>query len=240
MSKKIKIQKPKTLVICSGGLDSTTLAYQTAKEANLLALLSFDYGQRHKIELQYAQKTAEKLGVLHHVVSIASIGALLQSSLTQQTLAVPQGRYTQQNMANTVVPNRNAIMLTIAFALADTLNAEAVALAVHGGDHFIYPDCRPEFIAAFAKMQALSLGKTPAIALLAPYVNLDKADIARLMPKYQVPVEETWSCYNAGPVQCGRCATCIERIMALKSAQVADSTVYQDPDFWKSQSALSS
>lgn len=226
--------KKKVLVVCSGGLDSVTLAYQVAKEHQLIGLLTFDYGQRHKKEIEFAALAAQRLGVAHRVLDIANIGALLASSLTDDRIAVPEGHYTADNMAATVVPNRNAIMLTIAFGLADNVGADAVGIAVHGGDHFIYPDCRPEFIAQFAKMQALALGKDPAIELFAPYLTISKGDIAKQSVRYHVPVHETWSCYNGEAQHCGRCGTCVERLEAIAYASAEDSTPYADQQFWQS------
>lgn len=226
--------KKKTLVVCSGGLDSVTLAYHVAAQQQLLGLLTFDYGQRHKKEIEFAALAAKRLNVGHQVVDISPIGKLLSSSLTDETIDVPEGHYAADNMATTVVPNRNAIMLTVAFGLADSMGAEAVAIAVHGGDHFIYPDCRPEFIQAFATMQSLALGKTPAIELYSPYLDISKGEIAKQSAKYHVPIHETWSCYNGGDVHCGRCGTCVERLQAVDYANAEDATVYADNTYWQS------
>lgn len=223
----------KTLVVCSGGLDSVTLAYQIAAENEDLELLTFDYGQSHNKEIEFAALTAKRLNVKHHILNISNIGALLSSSLTDKNADIPEGHYTSENMSVTVVPNRNAIMLSIAFGLADSIDAKAVAIAVHGGDHFIYPDCRPEFIAQFAKMQQLSLGKEPCIELYAPYLNISKGDIAKQAVKYGVPLHETWSCYKGGDIHCGRCGTCVERLEAIDYAQAKDATPYTDTQFWK-------
>jgi len=224
----------KTLVVCSGGLDSVTLAYQVKQEDMLIGLLTFDYGQRHKKEIEYAALAAQDLGVPHHILDIANIGAFLTSSLTNTNIDVPEGHYSAQNMSSTVVPNRNAIMLTIAFGLADTMGAQRVALAVHGGDHFIYPDCRPEFIAQFAKMETLALGKEPPIKLYTPYLYISKGEVAKQAVKYKVPLHKTWSCYKGGEIHCGRCGTCVERLEAIAYAQAPDLTPYADTEFWKS------
>lgn len=222
-----------TLVVCSGGLDSVTLAYQVAAERQLTGLLTFDYGQRHKKEIEFAALAAKRLNVPHHVLDIAPIGQLLSSALTDPDTHVPEGHYAAETMSATVVPNRNAIMLTVAFGLADSMSADAVAIAVHGGDHFIYPDCRPDFIQAFAAMQALAIGKTPAIELFSPYLNISKGDIAKQSVKFNVPIHETWSCYNGGDIHCGRCGTCVERLEAINEAQAVDDTEYADNTFWQ-------
>src|SRR6186713_2307438 len=133
----------------SGGLDSTTLAYELAAAGHELLALSFDYGQRHAKEVEYAARTTAALGAEHHVVDLRSVGPLLSgSALTSAEVDVPEGHYTDESMAVTVVANRNAIMLSIAVGAAVSRGAEAVAAAVHAGDHTIYPDCRPEFIEA--------------------------------------------------------------------------------------------
>ena len=221
------------LLICSGGFDSVTLAYRLASENALGALLSFDYGQRHKKELDAARLCAERLQVPHLVMDISHIGAQLSGSALTDDIDVPHGHYSEDNMKLTVVPNRNAIMLTIAFGVAASRGFNAVALAVHGGDHFIYPDCRPDFIRLFAEMQQQALDGVADVGLFAPYVNTDKTEIARDAARFKVPVAETWSCYEGGEQHCGRCGTCVERIEAMALAGVDDPTSYQDTEFWQ-------
>ena len=225
----------KTLLICSGGLDSVTLAHKISQDGKLDALLSFDYGQRHKKELSFAKACAERLGVEHLIIDISGIGAQLSGSALTDNVDVPEGHYAESSMKITVVPNRNAIMLAIAYGIAASRGAGQVATAVHGGDHFIYPDCRPAFIEAFAKMQNFALDGVAEIELYAPYLNVTKADIAADSAKYGVPVEQTWSCYQGGDVHCGRCGTCVERLEAFHLADVEDPTVYEDSEFWKEQ-----
>jgi 7-cyano-7-deazaguanine synthase len=223
----------KTFVVCSGGLDSVSLAYKTAAEANLLGLISFDYGQRHRKELDYAARAAAALGVPHHVIDIRPIGMHLTGSALTDDVAVPDGHYAEETMKITVVPNRNAIMLTIAFGLAAAQGAEAVAVAVHGGDHFIYPDCRPGFIDSFQVMQDHALDGYANVRLQAPFVTISKADIVAEGARHGTPFADTWSCYKGGAHHCGRCGTCVERREAFHLAGVADPTVYEDPDFWR-------
>ena len=224
----------KTIVVCSGGLDSVTLAYKVAAEHKLHSLISFDYGQRHKKELDYAARTARDLGVKHHIVDLTSVGALLGgSSLTSDEIDVPDGHYAQETMRITVVPNRNAIMLAVAFGAAASAGADAVAAAVHGGDHFIYPDCRPDFINAFGAMQNHALEGVKDVSLYTPFVHVTKADIALEAGRLGVPIDLTWSCYKGHDTHCGRCGTCVERREALELACVKDPTVYQDREYWK-------
>jgi 7-cyano-7-deazaguanine synthase len=216
-----------TIVICSGGLDSVTLAHKAAAERRLVALLSFDYGQRHVKELESAAACARRLGVGHRVVDLRSVSALTDD------VAVPDGHYAEETMRITVVPNRNAIMLAVAFGVAAAQKAGAVAAAVHGGDHFIYPDCRPGFIAAFQAMQDAALEGYADVTLWTPYVNGSKADIVADGARLSVPFAETWSCYKGGARHCGRCGTCVERREAFHLAGVDDPTEYDDPDFWR-------
>ncbi|WP_062119329.1 7-cyano-7-deazaguanine synthase QueC [Aureimonas sp. AU40] len=223
----------KTLVVCSGGLDSVSLAQKYAGEGDLAALVTFDYGQRHKREIDFAREAATRLAVPFHLLDIGPIGAVLSGSALTGDVAVPDGHYAEETMKATVVPNRNAILLTVAFGLAAAHDLDAVAVAVHGGDHFIYPDCRPDFIDAFRHMQAKALEGYASVNLLAPFVHRTKADIVREGARYGTPFERTWSCYKGGEVHCGRCGTCVERREAFHLAGVEDPTRYEDPDFWQ-------
>ncbi|OFX08643.1 MAG: 7-cyano-7-deazaguanine synthase QueC [Alphaproteobacteria bacterium RIFOXYD12_FULL_60_8] len=224
-----------TLVICSGGLDSVTLAHHVAAHGRLGALLSFHYGQRHCKELVFAKACAQRLHVPHHVIELSAVTPYLRgSALTDAAnVAVPDGHYAAETMKDTVVPNRNAIMLTIAFGVAAGQGWDAVALAVHGGDHFIYPDCRPDFIDAFRIMQDKALDGLWSVGLEAPYLSLDKAGIVKQGAELGVPFAETWSCYKGNDIHCGRCGTCVERAEAFHLAGVCDPTAYADKRFWK-------
>jgi len=222
----------KTIVICSGGLDSISLAYKVAAEHHLIGLLSFDYGQRHRKEVDFAAACAKRLGVPHQLIDISGVGRHLTGSALTDAVDVPDGHYAEETMKATVVPNRNAIMLAIAFGLAAAQKADAVAVAVHGGDHFIYPDCRPGFIDAFQAMQNEALDGYASVRLYAPYVNISKAGIVTDGVRNGTPFAETWSCYKGGLRHCGRCGTCVERREAFDLAGVTDPTDYDDADFW--------
>ena len=225
--------KMKTLVVCSGGLDSVSLAQKMAAEQTLIGLVSFNYGQRHSKELTFAAACATRLNVPHHLIDMTDIGANLTGSALTDNIAVPDGHYAEETMRITVVPNRNAIMLAIAFGVAVSRGAGAVATAVHGGDHFIYPDCRPGFIDAFQAMQNHALEGYANIKLLAPYVHQPKSFIVTDGAKYHTPFAQTWSCYKGGERHCGRCGTCVERREAFHLAKVNDPTDYADKDFWR-------
>ncbi len=217
------------VLILSGGLDSTVLGYRLRAGGSRLTMLSFDYGQRHRRELEYARRTAAKLTGAHRVIDLSAIsGMLVGSSLTDAAVDVPDGHYTDMSMRDTVVPNRNAIMLDVAVAHAVAVKAHAVAFGAHAGDHPIYPDCRPVFLNAYRRMVLLANEGilTPQFTVLAPFIGLSKADIVTIGANLGVPFTDTWSCYKGGETHCGRCGTCVERREAFQVAGVADPTDY--------------
>lgn len=220
----------KTVAIVSGGMDSVTLAHLLASEGDEVVLVSFDYGQKHRKELEFAALCGARLGAQHEIVDLTSLTRLLgSSSLVSETVAVPDGHYAEENMKSTVVPNRNAMMISIAGAIAVAQDADRVAIGVHGGDHFIYPDCRPDFVAS--ANTTLQLGNAGMVSdgfgLVAPFSSGSKTDIARIGNELGVPWLETWSCYNGADVHCGSCGTCFERREAFSEATVYDPTPYK-------------
>lgn len=218
-------RKRRLVLIYSGGLDSTVLLYSLHNEGHEVHALSIDYGQRHKRELEGARDICRALDVPHEVADLSGLNPLLAgSSLTSKAVAVPDGHYAEESMKQTIVPNRNMIMLAIAGGWALSLKCEAVAYAAHGGDHAIYPDCRHEFTQAVD--QALQLADWNELYLLCPFVNRSKADIVRLGSALGVPFAQTWSCYKGGRTHCGRCGTCVERREAFHLAGVKDPTRY--------------
>ena len=223
----------KAIVIVSGGLDSVSLAYLLHTEGYKLHVLSFDYGQRHKKELFFAHLCAQRLGAEFDVIDVSSISRFLKGSALTDTIPVPEGHYAAPNMAITVVPNRNAIMLSVAFAVAVAEQATIVAVGVHSGDHFIYPDCRPDFIAAFDTMQRLAVEGfgDPNLKLEAPFAHLSKDQIVKLGTALGVPYADTWSCYKGDERHCGKCGTCVERKHAFRDALVVDPTQYEDAEY---------
>lgn len=222
----------KTLVVVSGGMDSSVLAHLMHAQSDVIHMVSFNYGQRHKKELDYAYLQAVDLGIQYHdIVDLSNLGSLLTGSSLTSDIDVPEGHYAAANMAATVVPNRNAIMLAAAFGVAVARNLDVVATGVHAGDHPIYPDCRPEFIAALNVMQQLAIDGYGKVTLLAPFVHFSKANICSLGDKLGVNWTHTWSCYKGEEIHCGRCGTCVERKEAFRLARVYDPTTYSDPDF---------
>jgi 7-cyano-7-deazaguanine synthase len=221
------------VVICSGGLDSTVLLYHVLQQhvsgesTGPIRVLSVNYGQRHKKELDFAVATAERLQLEHRVANLSAITHLLAgSSQTSDGVEVPYGHYAQENMKLTVVPNRNMIMLSIAAGWAISTKSEVLYYGVHTGDHYVYADCRVEFVESLA--ESIQLADEHTVVLLAPFATRTKADIVRRGAELGVPFEETWSCYKGGTYHCGRCGTCTERVEAFRLAGIEDPTLY-DP-----------
>lgn len=228
------MKKPKKLAVAivSGGLDSVTLAYYLHDRNYDLLLLGFDYGQRHSRELEYSELCAARLGTKFKMIELQSVGRLLTSALTDENIAVPDGHYAEQSMKATVVPNRNAIMLSIAYGIAVASGANVVATGVHGGDHFIYPDCRPDFINAFDLMQRYAVDGFAKrdLHLYTPFIAKKKQDIVSVGHVLGVPFADTWSCYKGGERHCGTCGTCVERKEAFLLSGVLDPTEYESDD----------
>lgn len=207
----------KAICVFSGGMDSTTLLYLLLEKGHETLAVSFDYGQKHKKELEYAARTCAKLKVTHKIIDISSIDQLLgDNALTNLDKAIPEGHYEEASMLVTVVPNRNMIFLAIAGAWAVAEEADFLAVAVHAGDHAIYPDCRPEFIDSFEK--ALQAGNYHQVSVYAPFMHISKTEIAAEGRRLGVDFSATWSCYVGGERPCGKCGTCIERAEALQES----------------------
>lgn len=217
----------KTVIVYSGGLDSTVLLYLLHAEGHDLSALSIDYGQRHRCELERASEICSGLGIPHSVADVSAIQPLLAgSSLTSPEIEVAEGHYTEESMKTTVVPNRNMIFLSIATGHALSIKADQIAYAAHSGDHAIYPDCRNEFADAMAR--AIRLADWEQVELIRPFVGWTKADIVRQGSELGVPFLKTWSCYKGGEIHCGRCGTCIERREAFDLASIDDPTPYAE------------
>lgn len=215
----------KTVIVYSGGLDSTVLLYHLRASGHELHALSIDYGQRHRCELDRAADLCEELGIPHPTADLSAIQPFLAgSSLTSPEIEVAEGHYTEESMKSTVVPNRNMIFLALATGHALSIKAGQVAYAGHSGDHAIYPDCRNEFAEAMAA--AIRIADWNPVELMRPFVDWTKADIVHRGAELGVPFARTWSCYKGGAQHCGRCGTCIERREAFDLAKVEDPTPY--------------
>lgn len=201
----------KLIFILSGGLDSTTALYQLRQEHEVTEALSFDYGQRHKRELVSAKNICDDLKIPHQIIDLSHLNGLLQgSSLTTPGIETPYGNYKEETMKQTVVPNRNAIMINIAAGYAVSQKIYGLGLGVHAGDHYIYPDCRPEFMDS--QQQTLSLANECNFKLLTPFLHLSKKEIVKIGHALGVPFEKTWTCYEGAEKPCSLCGSCTERI----------------------------
>ncbi len=214
-----------SVIIVSGGMDSVTLLYEY-KDRIALGI-SFDYGSNHNSkEIPFAKLHCERLGIKHITIPLDFMHQYFKSSLLEGADAIPEGHYEDENMKSTVVPFRNGIMLAIAAGIAESNGLSNVMIANHGGDHAIYPDCRPEFISAMS--QATKAGSYNGVTVLAPYTNISKSDIARHGKALGIDYTETWSCYKGGKKHCGKCGTCVERKEALQEAGIEDKTEYME------------
>lgn len=216
----------KVVVLCSGGMDSVTALFWARREHTVVAALSFDYGAKHNHqEIPFAAVQAKIAGTKHSVIPLGFIGEYFQSDLLKSGGEIPEGHYAAENMKSTVVPFRNGIMLAVAGGLAESVGAEGLVIAAHGGDHAIYPDCREDFMRAMG--DALRLGSYAGIQLLRPFIAMDKAQIVTEGMRLGVDFGQTWSCYKGGEIHCGKCGTCVERREAFQQAGVSDPTVYE-------------
>lgn len=212
-----------SVIIVSGGMDSVTLLYD--KKDEIALALSFDYGSNHNAkEIAFAKEHCRRLGIEHKIIKLSFMTEYFQSSLLSGAEAIPEGHYADDNMKSTVVPFRNGIMLSIAIGIAENENLSKVLIANHGGDHAIYPDCRPGFIKGIN--EAAMNGTYRHVMVVAPYTNITKTDIAFIGKRLGIDYSETWSCYKGLEHHCGKCGTCVERKEALAAAGIDDKTIY--------------
>ncbi|MDD5630105.1 MAG: 7-cyano-7-deazaguanine synthase QueC [Elusimicrobia bacterium] len=217
----------RAVVLLSGGLDSATALYWARGRGYEAVALSAHYGQRHARELRAARAVARRAGA-----EFVRLGLRLpwlgSSSLVDRSRSlpdIPARRIGKGRIPSTYVPGRNAVFLSLAISLADAKGAEAVVIGSNAQDFSGYPDCRPEFIAAFAKAAHLGTrrgAEGKRLSVLAPLQRLDKAGIVRLALRLGVPLELTWSCYAGGRRPCGRCDSCKLRARGFAAAHAAD------------------
>lgn len=215
------------VVLCSGGMDSVTALYWARAHHRVQAAVSFDYGAKHNSrEIPFAAEHAALFGLRHEVINLPFVNELFTSNLLVSGGDIPDGHYEAANMKQTVVPFRNAIMLSIATGYAESRGAAGLVIAAHGGDHAIYPDCREDFMQAMA--DTMRLGTYANIALQRPFIAMTKGGIAAEGARLGVDFAKTWSCYKGGARHCGQCGTCVERREAFALAGLADPTAYAD------------
>ena len=220
----------KVIVIVSGGMDSATLLYKVITDGLEPYAVSFNYGQRHVKELDYAKRFCSSLGIDHKVVDLSAILPLIQgSSLTSSDIEVPHGHYAADNMKSTVVPNRNMIMLSIAVGYAVSIGAGTVYFGAQSGDNSQYRDCRPEFLDRMDRVT--SIANEVLVHIEAPFIHMSKTDTVKLGLKLGIKYAGAWSCYEGKERPCLRCGACSERAVAFRDNQVADPLL--TPEEWK-------
>ncbi|HEY9700030.1 MAG TPA: 7-cyano-7-deazaguanine synthase QueC [Trichocoleus sp.] len=215
------MNKPKAIVLLSGGLDSATSAAQAIEDGYEMIALSFRYGQRHERELLAAQQVAKALDISAHFVVDVNLAQWGGSALTDATVDVPIDGVKPGEIPITYVPGRNTVFIAIALSLAEAKGATAIYLGINAVDYSGYPDCRPEYLAAFQHLATLSSkvgleGNAPQLA--APLVRDTKVDIVRRALRLNVPIALTWSCYQGDTEPCGSCDSCRIRDKALIEA----------------------
>ena len=217
--------KQKVVVIYSGGMDSFTVLNKVLQEGFDVHATSFNYGQRHSKELLFAKAVTEKLGITHKIVDISPINQLIAGSALTDDIDVPEGHYEELSMQQTVVPNRNMIMLSLAVGYAVSIKAEAVYFGAHSGDHAIYPDCRTEFVDA---MNAVcKIANYASVEVRAPYLQSDKIQILADGIRMKLDYADTWTCYNGRKKACGKCGACQERLEAFAKNGLIDPLPYE-------------
>jgi len=224
---------PKAVVLLSGGLDSSTVLAMSLQQGYDVVALTFDYGQKHRRELESASSIATHFKVGEHVVMKMDFAGRLKSALTDQSMDMPQDRTVSEigaGIPSTYVPSRNLIFLSVASSVAEDVGAEAIFIAANSVDFSGYPDCTPEFIEAFQRV--LDIGTKAGregkpVKVLAPIIRYSKADIVREAMRLGVPLEKTWSCYRGGSKACGKCDSCILRLKGFCEAGIEDPIEYE-------------
>ncbi|NVM01974.1 MAG: 7-cyano-7-deazaguanine synthase QueC [Candidatus Helarchaeota archaeon] len=219
----------KAVCLLSGGLDSSTVIYYAKNQGYEVYALSFDYGQRHKKELDAAKNIASSVGAKEHKILKVDLTQIGGSALTDQNIEVPIDREIEEMTSEipiTYVPMRNTIFLAFAAAYAEVIGADTIFAGMNFIDYSGYPDCRPEYVNAMQK--AIKLGsKAQNIKIETPIIRMDKREIIQLGSKLSVPYKKTWSCYKGGKKACGQCDSCLLRIKGFEDAGLIDPIEYQ-------------
>lgn len=214
----------------SGGVDSSTLCYKAVRDGYDVSPLTFIYGQKHEKEVLSSENICRHLGLRPNVVDLSSVSALFGAcALTDRDVEIPRVPASASNyetLSATVVPNRNAIFLSLAVAYSQSIGCDTVFYGAHHSDRGVYPDCRAEFVSAFEEAERLATDNE-RLTIVAPFADMDKSGIVRLGSSLGVPFGDTWSCYVGSCVHCGTCSSCRERKRAFIEADVTDPTEYE-------------
>jgi len=220
------------VVLVSGGMDSATALAMTIKEGHRVIALTFDYGQRHRRELDAAASIAKHFRVADHRIVGIDLSAIGGSALTDERIRVPEQRRIEEigrGIPITYVPARNTIFLSYAIGLAEATAAKSIVIAANQVDYSGYPDCRPEFYKTFQEVARLGTKRGvegDVIEIRTPLIRMSKADIVRRGDELGVPWELTWSCYLGGVKACGVCDSCQLRLKGFREAGVQDPLPY--------------
>jgi len=211
----------KCAVILSGGPDSVTVAYWAKSRGFDVHAVTFDYGQKAKIEISRAQEIAEALGATHKVIDLSRLSEIYEgvTSLVDEDIEV-----TEEFSDPIIVPFRNGVFMAVTVAYAVGIGATHIFYGAHASDEPFYPDCRREFYEAF--QEAARLGTETEMVIQSPFSDIPKSGIIRKAVELGVPLDRTWSCYLNGPIHCGRCESCNNRRNAFAEAGVQDPTEY--------------
>jgi len=215
----------KVVVIYSGGMDSFTVLNKALKDGKEVYALTFDYGQRHVKEIEFASKVGGDLQVNHKVIDISAMNQLLTGSALTDNIDIPEGHYESQNMKSTVVPNRNMILLSLAVGYAVSVKASQVYYGAHSGDHAIYPDCRPEFVMKINDV--CKIANYESVEIFSPYLEVNKSAILADGISMSLDYSHTWTCYNGREHACGKCGACQERLEAFADNNQVDPIAYE-------------
>ena len=207
------------LVVYSGGLDSYTLLNKALDKFERVEAITFDYGQKHSKEITFASKVCSENAIAHEVVNL-DLEKILSGSALVGTSEIPEGNYDKEKMKQTVVPNRNMIMISVAASLAIKNKCEYLWYAAHSGDHEIYPDCRPEFISKLGEV--LKICDYHEIIFEAPFEGMTKGEIIKEGLNMDLDYSKAWTCYEGKENPCGKCSACIERQNAFKINNIED------------------
>ena len=221
------------IVLLSGGLDSSTVLALAKERGYEVIALTFDYGQKHKRELNSSRKMARHFKAEDHIIVPLNLGDLLRSSLIRESMPIPENRTEEEissGVPSTYVPSRNIIFLSIAASIAESRGAEVIFIATNSVDFSGYPDCTAEFISAFQR--TLDIGTQAGregrgIRIEAPILTKSKGDIVREAVRLKVPMEDTWSCYKGGVKACGKCDSCLLRLRGFSDAGIRDPLEYE-------------
>jgi 7-cyano-7-deazaguanine synthase len=215
----------KAVVSLSGGMDSSTVLARAIAEGRDVSAVSFAYESKHnRWEYEGAVAVAHHYGVSHRTVNLSAVMRGFKSDLLLSGGLVPEGHYEEESMRATVVPARNIIFISVLTGIAWSEGAGEIWLGVHQGDHYIYPDCRPTFIASM--QEAIAYGTDKDIKLITPFLTDNKVGILREGLRLKVPYHLTRTCYSENPTACGKCGSCCERREAFAGVGVKDPILY--------------